>query len=149
MNPPGSGVLRCVFRCEAEQERSDDALMRLWRHIRKFGCGFRVGGDFNRTSSNQRSSLVTDRRSERRVAFWWPNLWSSISEQLPVTRGDGTATRGSRRLRDFGWFGLRVWCSLIDTEVRSSRLVMEWRQQSSVSCAHAFIEAQRWIEVRR
>ncbi|TWW67929.1 LIM domain only protein 7 [Takifugu flavidus] len=23
---------------------------------------------------------------------------------------------------------------------------MEWRQQSSVSCAHAFIEAQRWIE---
>lgn len=25
---------------------------------------------------------------------------------------------------------------------------MEWRRQSSVSCAHAFTEAQRWIEVR-
>lgn len=25
---------------------------------------------------------------------------------------------------------------------------MEWRQQSSVSCADAFTEARRWIEVR-
>lgn len=93
MNPPGSGVLRCVFRCEAELQRTDDTLMRLWRHFRKFGCGFRVGGDFNRTLSNQRSSLVTDRRPERRAAFWWPNLWSSISGQLPVTAAPHTRWR--------------------------------------------------------
>lgn len=147
MNPPGSGVLRCVFRCEAELQRTDDTLMRLWRHFRKFGYGFRVGGDFNRASSNQRSSLVTDRRPERRAAFWWPNLWSSISGQLPVThevtgRGRGAAAVWAGFISVFGA------SSLTDTVVPSSRLVMEWRQQSSVSCAHAFIEAQRWIEVR-
>lgn len=93
MNPPGSGVLRCVFRCEAEQQSTDDTLMRLWRHFRKFGCRFRVGGDFNLTSSNKRSSLVTDRRPERRVAFWWPNLWSSISGQLAVPAAPHTRWR--------------------------------------------------------
>lgn len=65
--------------------------MRLWRHFRKLECGFRVGGDSDRQPTNRRSSSVTDRRPESRVAFWWTNFWSSISGQLAArrTRGDG------------------------------------------------------------
>lgn len=118
MNPPGSSVLRCVFRCEAEQRRTDDTLRGLWRHFRKFGCGFRVGGDFNRASSNKRSSLVTDRRPERRVASWCPTCEAQLVDnyRLPQrrARGGGTATRGSRRLHEFGWFHLCVWCVRVD-----------------------------------
>ncbi|XP_053732466.1 LIM domain only protein 7-like isoform X3 [Synchiropus splendidus] len=45
--------------------------------------------------------------------------------------------------------GLRdsVWSSGADLEAGGcGEVVMEWREQSSVSCEEAFVEAQRWIE---
>lgn len=39
---------------------------------------------------------------------------------------------------------LARWCSS-DSSVR----VMEWREQSAVSCEEAYLEAQRWIEVSK
>lgn len=78
---------------------------------------------------------------------------AQLAGQLPVTAAPRHEVTAKRR-------GAAAVCTILAVstrllvsplwfviQVRSSRLEMEWRQQSSVSCAHAFTEAQRWIEV--
>ncbi len=40
-----------------------------------------------------------------------------------------------------------MWVNAHETHTGVVAAVMEWRQQSAVSCEMAFQEAQRWLEV--
>lgn len=113
-------------------------LMRLWRHFRKFDCRFRVGGDFYHSSPNKRSSSVMDRPPERRGAFGWTNFWAQLVDncrlQHRTTRGDGKATRGSRRLHEFGCF-IDVLGSLVCLISKFERADWGWSGVSRAASA--------------